>query len=764
MTNIVWAQEKQGRELDRVGGKGANLGEMTHAGLPVPPAFTVTADAFQAFVDAAELAPRIDEVLEGLDVEDNKQLTQASKDVQALILEAEMPKAIEEAIRGAYQEMAPDDDVHVAVRSSATAEDLPDASFAGQQETFLHVRGADSVVEHVRECWASLYTPRAIYYRVNKGFDHGKVQMGVVVQRMVDADLSGVLFTRHPTTGERTIIIEAAWGLGEGVVSGQVSPDNYVVNPDGELIDETIATKKIMVVPGEGGTGVQEVEVPEGQQDDRVLDDDQIAQLARLANTLDQHYDAPQDVEWAFEDGELYVLQTRPITTIDEDRIANVETAEEPDDEEPDVLIKGLGASPGDGAGSVVHLASAQELDKCQEGDILVTTMTTPDMVPAMKRAAAIVTDEGGMTCHAAIVSRELGIPCVVGTKTGTQVLDEGLEVTVHGDRGTVTRGATVTEDTSSQAQATSPTSAAPSKPVTATEVKVNVSMPEATERARATDADGVGLLRIEHIVLGLGEHPMEFLDGGREDEYIDYLVKNIRKVAEAFYPRPVWVRTLDAPTDEFRDMPGGDREPNEANPMLGFRGIRRSLEQTKLLEAEFTAIKRLHDDGVTNVGVMLPLVQSPHEIREAKQIARSVDLDPDDPDLQFGIMIEIPAAALIIDDLLDEGLDFVSFGTNDLTQYTLAVDRNNENVAPLFSEFHPAIGKLVQMVIEACQERGVQSSICGQAGSDPRFVTKLIQWGITSVSANIDAVAQVRETVARVEQRLLLDAVREGR
>jgi pyruvate,water dikinase len=288
--------------------------------------------------------------------------------------------------------------------------------------------------------------------------------------------------------------------------------------------------------------------------------------------------------------------------------------------------------------------------------------------------------------------------------------------------------------------------------------------MPEATERAVATQADGVGLLRIEHIVLGLGEHPLELLDGGREDEYVDYLVDNIRTVAQAFHPRPVWMRTLDAPTDEFRGMPGGDREPNEANPMLGWRGIRRGLEQPVLLEAEFKALKRLHEEGSDNVGIMLPLVQDPREIREAKAIARSVGLDPDGPSLDFGIMIEIPASALIIDELLDEGLDFVSFGTNDLTQYTLAVDRNNENVAGLFDEFHPAVGRLIEMVIKACRARGVSTSICGQAGSDPKFVEKLIHWGITSVSANIDAVAEVRRTVARVEQRMVLDSVRETR
>jgi pyruvate,water dikinase len=299
-------------------------------------------------------------------------------------------------------------------------------------------------------------------------------------------------------------------------------------------------------------------------------------------------------------------------------------------------------------------------------------------------------------------------------------------------------------------------------KPLTATQVKVNISMPEAIDRAMATDPDGVGLLRIEHIVLGLGKHPLTYIRGGKEDEYVDYLVKSIKAVAEPMYPRSVWVRTLDAPTDEFRQMEGGQDEPHEHNPMLGWRGIRRGLEQKELLRAEFKAIRKLLDQGMTNVGIMLPLVQAPSEIRQAKAIARECGIEPH-KDCEFGIMIEIPAAALVIDSLLDEGLDFVSFGTNDLTQYTLAVDRNNENVARLYNEFHPAVGKLIEMSIKAARARGVQTSICGQAGSNPKFVEKLIGWGITSVSANIDAVTKVRETIARTEQRMIMDRVREG-
>jgi pyruvate,water dikinase len=753
MKHVVWGREDEARELEVVGGKAANLAEMLHIGLPVPPVFALTAGAFDTFVEEAGIRGKLEAALEGLNPEDEEALAEAAGTCRELILEADVPEEIEAQIRTTYEEMG--EDVPVAVRSSATAEDLPEASFAGQQDTFLHVEGPDEVLEAVRRCWASLYTPRAVYYRADRGFDDETVRMGVVVQMMVEADAAGVLMTRHPSTGADEIVVEAAWGLGEGVVSGSISPDNYVLDRDGTPTSVTVADKATQVVRGEDG-GVEEVPVPDDRREARVLDDDQLAQLARLARTLEDHYEVPQDVEWAFEDGTLHLLQTRPITTIDDDATEDTTMTEDENDE---LLVEGLGAAPGTGAGPAAHVEDASQLGRIDEGDVLVTTMTTPDMVPGMKRASSIVTDEGGMTCHAAIVSRELGIPCVVGAKTATTDLDEDRPITVDGDTGRVTAGAREPEttDTDADSPAQQPGSA---RETTATEVKVNVSMPEATERAAATGADGVGLLRVEHIVLELGEHPLEMIEDGRGDAFVDYLVDGVGKVARAFRPDPVWVRTLDAPTDEFRSTQGGAREPEEANPMLGFRGIRRGLRQPELLTRELAAIARLHEEGYTNVGVMLPLVQHPSELREAKTLAREAGLDLDEVDL--GVMIETPASALMIDELAEEGLDFVSFGTNDLTQYTLAVDRNNGNVADLFDEFHPAVGRLVEHVIERCNEHGVTTSICGQAGSDPDFAANLVEWGISSISANIDAVDRVRRTVAREEKRLLLDAARD--
>ncbi|MCE7697622.1 MAG: hypothetical protein K8E24_001810 [Methanobacterium paludis] len=387
--------------------------------------------------------------------------------------------------------------------------------------------------------------------------------------------------------------------------------------------------------------------------------------------------------------------------------------------------------------------------------------MTTPDMVPAMKRASGVITDEGGVTCHAAIVSRELGIPSVVGTGDATKILKENSVVTLDGRKGFVFEGKIKDESEEATKGSAGQTTVIQQQSIlTVTDVKVNVSMPEAAKKAAETGADGVGLLRTEHMMLAMGVHPKKFIREGREDELVKALVENILKVADTFYPKTVWYRTLDAPTDEFQSLEGGEDEPYEHNPMLGWRGIRRELDEPEILIAEFKAIKKLHEQGYTNIGIMLPLLQHPDELRKAKKIAESVGLKPQ-KNIEFGMMVETPAAALTIEDFIAEGLDFVSFGTNDLTQYTLAIDRNNENVAELYNERHPAVMKLIKRVIIKCNEAGVKTSICGQAGSMPDVVEKLVELGITSVSANTDAIPAVRETVARVEKKLLLKAAR---
>ncbi|MEM4496386.1 MAG: pyruvate, water dikinase [Archaeoglobaceae archaeon] len=745
---ILWLEEVDKDDISIVGGKAANLGELMRLGVPVPDGFVVDAKSFRQFMEVSGLKDEIYHILRNTKVEDLEKLNESSEKIRNLIVSAKMPEELEKEIRTAYRQLCKDygREVYVAVRSSATAEDLPNASFAGQQDTYLNIYGEDSVVEKVKACWASLFTPRAIYYRVQKGFRHEDVSIAVLVQKMVDSEKSGVMFTSHPTTGEKKSIIEAVFGLGEAIVGGLVIPDTYVYDRiSKKLLEIKIGEKKLMITRKDGKN--VKIELDPKKANERVLSDEEIKKLVEVGEAIENHYGTPQDVEWAIENNKVFVVQSRPITTIKpKEKTEEVATAGK-------ILVRGIGASPGVASGRVRIIFDVKDILKVEKGDILVTTMTTPDMVPAMERAAAIVTDEGGITCHAAIVSRELGVPAVVGTKNATKVLNENMIVTVDGERGIVYAGRVEGRKEEPKIFTAAPI-------ITATEVKVNLSVPDAAEKvARETNADGVGLFRIEHMVLGLEKHPMKFIKDGEIEKYVDILYKEIRKVVKAFYPKPVWIRTIDAPTDEFRAMVGGEEEPVEANPMLGYRGIRRDLIEVEHLRAEFRAIKKLIDEGFMNIGVMLPLVISPEEVRRAKQIAIEEGLPIDKID--FGIMVEIPAAALIIEDIIKEGIDFVSLGTNDLTQYTLAVDRNNELVAHLYNEFHPAVMKLIERTIKICKEHGVKTSVCGQAGSNPEFVAKLVEMGIDSVSANPDAVHRIRETVARVERKIMLEKLR---
>jgi pyruvate,water dikinase len=770
---VLWLDEIRAGDTETVGGKGASLGELTAAGLPVPPGFVVSADAYRTFLQETGIE---DELFETVDVdpEDSTALRDAQERAQELILGAEFPEALRDEILAAYLEIG--EQPSVAVRSSATAEDLPDASFAGQQETFLNVTETD-LIDRVRECWASLFTQRAIYYRQDQGFPHEDVNIAVVVQLMVDAEKSGVMFTSHPSTGDAQMIVEAAWGLGEAVVAGEVSPDHYVIDrQSADLAEHSIADKKIMYVRDEETGQTAERTVPEEKRERRVLADDELERLRELGERVEDHYDSPQDVEWAVADGEVYMLQSRPITTIsggdidasglveDDDATPQSATdgsgavAEESGGE--DVLLTGLGSSPGTASGPVRIVDRLDELDKVSEGDIIVTEMTTPDMVPAMKRAAGIVTDEGGMTSHASIVSRELGVPAVVGTGSATTSLSDGQQITIEGDQGSIREGGDESIGTPEPVEAARPET--PVKPMTATEVKVNVSIPAAAERAAATGADGVGLLRIEHMVLSLGSTPERYIENHGERAYVDELVDGIRAVADEFYPRPVRVRTLDAPSDEFRELDGGEDEPVEHNPMLGYRGIRRSLDRPEVFRTELQAFVRLYEMGYDNVEIMVPLVNDAEDAIRARNHLEAVGIDPDKR--TWGVMIETPASALQAEELIDAGIDFASFGTNDLTQYTLAVDRNNGAVADRFDELHPAVLELISETIETCREHDVATSICGQAGSKPEMVSFLVDEGITSISANIDAVRDVQHEVKRVEQRLMLDSVRRGR
>jgi pyruvate,water dikinase len=784
---VLWLNEIQAEDLDHVGGKAASLGEMASARLPVPSAFVVTAETYRSFIETSGVDEQLASIVD-IDTEDSRALASAAEQAQSKVRETPLPESVRSEILEAYDSL---DSPPVAVRSSATAEDLPDASFAGQQETFLNVT-REELLDQVRECWASLFTQRALYYRAEQGYDDAGVNIAVVVQEMVDAEMSGVMFTSHPSTGAPTVTIEAAWGLGEAVVSGAVTPDNYVLDrQSGETQKIQVAEKSVMHVRDPDTGETVERPVPDQKHDQRVLDEAQLAALTDLGEQLEAHYGTPQDVEWAIADDSIYLLQSRPITTIDEERQAgaavpaaengaeNGEVTIEPgvadgggsderggNAESDELALSGLGASPGTASGAARIIDKLDELDKVGDGDVIVARMTTPDMVPAMKRASGIVTDEGGMTSHAAIVSRELGVPAVVGTGGATASLQDGQLITIDGEKGSIEAGAATADGDGSVTASTSDSDTVeavrpetPVKPMTATQVKVNVSIPEAAERAAATGADGVGLLRIEHMILSLGKTPEQYIADHGAEAYVDEIVDGIQRVADEFYPRAVRARTLDAPTDEFRQLEGGDDEPVEHNPMLGYRGIRRSLDRPELFGHELAAFRRLYEMGYDNLELMLPLVNDAGDVTQARRLIEEAGIDTDRR--SWGVMIETPASALQVETMAEAGIDFASFGTNDLTQYTLAVDRNNEAVADRYDALHPAVLELIGQTIETCRAHDVDTSICGQAGSRTEMVNYLVEKGITSISANIDAVRDVQHEVKRVEQRLLLDSVR---
>ncbi len=786
MKTISWFKEISKDSISIVGGKGANLGEMYNLEMPVPPGFIVNAEAYKEFIEVTNIKEKITEILSDLNVENNDELQNKANKVQKLIIATEIPDDIKEDIIDAYESMGISDeqanaaelvkkgeDEFVAVRSSATAEDLPEASFAGQQATFLNIKGSEDVVKAVRACWASLFTARAIYYRVKNNFEHMKVLIAVVVQKMVNSDKAGVTFSVNPSTNnENEIVVEACFGLGEAIVSGSVNPDSYIVDKNTmEIKSKDIKEQEWAYVRDETGKTVKKT-IVEDQRSRQIVDDEEIIELAKIAKKLEEHYNKPQDIEWAIEKDKIYVVQTRAITTlkkveekeaeeitIEEEKTTVEETEKTPVEESSDisnaeVLVTGNTASPGIASGIVKIVHDVNELSKVQKGDVLVTKMTNPDMVPTMKRASAIVTDMGGTTCHAAIVSREMGIPCIVGTGNATSVLKENRMITVDATHGKVYEGKIAIK----KPKQTEEIRKEYGELITATQIKVVMDFPEYAEKAVATGADGVGLLRAEHMILGTKIHPAYLVKQGRKQELIDILVKGISTVARAFDGKPVWYRTLDAPTDEFKTLEGGSDEPEEENPMLGWRGIRRSLDQPGFLRAEFEAIKKVHEMGLKNVGVMIPLVTRVDEVRKAKEILDDVF---DDEYVEFGVMVETPAAVWVIEDICKLGIDFVSFGTNDLTQYTLALDRNNDLVQKHYDELHPAILAEISRVIKICKRYHVQTSICGQAGSKPKMAAFLVRQGIDSISANPDAVGQIRETVAITEKRLLLDAER---
>jgi len=1181
MEYIKWFKDISEEDIGVAGGKGKNLGIMYNLKLPVPAGFVVTAQTYQEFIEKTGVKERIFNFLKGLDIEETEKLQQAAKQIQDLITGTDVPENIKEAIienyenlgveKGKAEEILENKDVFVAVRSSATAEDLPEASFAGQQATFLNVRGKEDIVKAVRACWASLFTARAIYYRERNGFLHEKVLIAVVVQKMVDSEKSGVMFTVNPATNNsEEIIIEAVYGLGEMIVAGEVNPNLYVVNKEERKI------KKIEVRKQEKGLFRNEEgenekkKIRDELQERQILDEKEIKELARLGKKIEEHYGKPQDIEWAIEGSDILIVQSRAVTTFkpkEEEKEREVVK-----EEAGKILLKGETASGGVYSGMVKVIRDASELGKIEKGDVLVTTMTTPDMVPAMQKAGAIVTDEGGMTCfssdtraltdkgfmnmeqicrvlqeeelkvfsfnpetmktewkralnpqkrkaplwkvsisqtgsskqntieitpdhkmvtvqerkiverklknlltneemacvadflpgnqnphvlnepgkaylcgalftdgyvnnqkgyitfiqkeipekrefietvksnffnvfdarmnytrvrsskgmirgkeisgsssdficfrkkpaeelnkikenivdwvlhlnetslknflagvidgdgsfnvthesgrihiyvskeylaqgiilaclrlgilpqvskqretcyniqivdrveelllhtkrvkgnvkeklqgikffgakqilsdiidevnfkgrikpyvksnllldvhkirenilpkvrkpelkkeieriinsdfrmqrlnkvsesgtsevynfevednhtyivftenytpiivwncHAAIVSREMGTPCLVGTEVATEVLKEGETVTVHADRGMVYEGEIeIKKEEKKEAVTVS------GGLITATEIKTIMDLPgKAEEVAETYELDGVGLVRLEIMISQGRIHPAEYIRNERDEDYVALLKEGIRKIAKAFAHKPVWVRCSDMRTDEYRGLQGGDQEPKETDPMIGWHAIRRLLDEPMILKAEFQAVKDLHEEGLDNIGVMLPFVINAREVKKAKEMMREAGLEPC-KDVEFGVMIETPASCWVIEELCKEGIDFISFGTNDLTQLTLGIDRNNERIQKLFDEMHPAVLGEMAKVIKVCRKYGVKTSICGQAGSRPEMADFLVHQGIDSISVNVDMINEIKRVVARTERKLLLEAERE--
>lgn len=759
MDYTIWLDQIHSDMLPLVGGKALHLGEMINLSLPVPEGFAITTKAFEKFLEAINIKTKIKELVQNCDVENTQQLLDTSKTIKELILSQDIPIPIKSEIVESYRQLSYSNQIIseealrliaagremalVAVRSSATAEDLPTASFAGQQASFLNVKGVKDLIDAVKKCWASLYEPRAIFYRVKQGVTDASIS--AIVQRMVSSvEKSGVMFTVNPVTGGDEIVIEATWGLGEMLVSGSIQPDRYRVSKDGAILEKSIGKKERRKIRDYATDRTIEVSVPRDLINAQVLTEEEILRLVQYGLKLEKYYNKSQDIEFAIEKNKIYIVQTRPVTT--EARVEEVKVTGKQ-------ILKGFGSSPGIATGKIKIINTIEDLTKVKEGDILVTKMTSPDMVVTMSKSAAIITDQGGATAHASIVSRELGIPCIVGTQTATNTLKDGQLVTVDAYHGVVYQG----EVALPEAEEVVETMELPAGMSTVTHVKVNLAFPEKLEDI-ASKADGVGLLRIEHMVTKSGVHPAKLINGGRSEDYIKILLDGIRPIAEAFKPKPVWVRTLDARSDEFRNLEGGEDEIEEDNPMLGWHGIRRGLDEPELLKTEFEAVKRLHEEGLTNIHIMLPFVISVDEFRRARDIASEVNL-PDT--VRLGVMIETPAAALLIDELCKEGIDFASIGSNDLTQGVLEVDRNNAKISNLYSEFHPAVLKLIKDVIKTCNIYDIESSICGEAGSNPEMIQQLVRWGIRSVSANIDAVDKIRKTVVETEREILKETLR---
>ncbi|WP_373841927.1 phosphoenolpyruvate synthase [Limosilactobacillus sp.] len=781
VANVLWFDELHRQDVNLVGGKSSSLGEMTSSmNVPVPYGFATTAHAYRYFMDATGLNKKVNALLDQLkDYEDSDELHATCTKIRDLITSAQMPEDLAADIKQAYAELAKrmgQDDPFVAIRSSATAEDLPNASFAGQQESYLNIHGADDVVNRVQQCYASLFTDRATYYRHKQHFPYEKVALSAAVQMMVFSKASGIMFSVDVTNGDDTkIVIDTIYGLGEYIVLGKVTPDHFVVDKQSmKIVEKNITTKPVELVRlPEGGT--KEQPVPAELADKPVLTDDQVLELAGYVKQIEQHYGCYMDMEFALDanTNKLWLVQARPETVWSRRNKEKQNKSTEDDnvvaENDAKVAVRGLPASPGVASGVVHVIDSPKDIDEFKSGEVLVTLMTSPDWVPAMKKAAGIITNNGGMTCHAAIVSREMEIPCIVGTKSrgkaATDVFHNGDVVTIDAKNGVVYEGkveSLLKKPTTNTATASGQVVAAETFPPTATRVMMNLGDPELADKYSSLPADGIGLMREEFLwTTYIHEHPLYLIEQGHPEKVVNMLADGVSKVARAMAPRPVILRLSDFKSSEYRKLKGGEKyEPHEPADLLGWRGASRYYDP-KYVEAfklELAAVKKVRDEfGLKNLNVMIPFVRTVDEARKVTTIMREQGLVRG-ADFKVYMMAEIPSN-IILADQFNQFVDGYSIGSNDLAMLILGCDRNNDTVAHLFDERNLAVKRAIRHLIKAAHKDGRTVSICGQAPSEyPEFTNFLIQSGIDYVSVNPDMVKATKRNVAHFEQRILLD------
>lgn len=774
---LLWFEQLERKDVDIVGGKSSSLGEMTaKTDVPVPYGFATTAYAYRYFIKESGLEEKMRSILSELtDVENSALLRDVSARLRDAIMAEKMPQDLQDAIGAAYVELGKrvgEENPYVAVRSSATAEDLPDASFAGQQDTYLNVQGAETIIAKVKECYASCFTDRAVYYREKQGFDHIEVALSAVIQMMVFSKTSGVMFTVNVATGDdNNILIEAAFGLGEYVVQGTVTPDNYTISKhDHKIIDRCVNEQDIMLVRKKGGD-CEEVQVPEELRKVQTLTDEQILELADYAKKIEKHYGCYMDMEWGVDErtNKIWILQARPETVWsrrNKEGGAKVQESKSMTTTDHKVIVKGLPASPGKVSGRVHVILDPSRIDEFKEGEILVTEMTAPDWVPAMKKAKAIVTDSGGMTCHASIVSRELGIPCIVGTKSrgeaATVTIPDGIDVTIDATHGVVYEG--IIEEAKKENQAGAAVAVAEYFPPTGTKVYMNLGDPELAEKYSSLPCDGIGLMREEFIwTTYIHEHPLYLIKTGHPEKVVDQLAEGMRQVCQAMAPRPVTLRFSDFKSSEYRDLKGGDEfEPYEPSALLGWRGASRYYDP-KYIEAfklECQAVVKVREEfGLKNLNVMIPFCRNVEECEKVVKIMAECGLERG-KDFKVWLMAEIPSN-IILADQFNKYVDGYSIGSNDLTMLVLGCDRDNDTVSHIYDERNLAVRRAVRHLIEVAHSEGKTVSICGQAPSVyPEFCEFLIKSGIDSISVNPDTVKFTKRLVAQVEQRVMLDAL----